>query len=152
MKRIILFVLGLCSWISVYSQNDRDLISSVIEKNFLNKIGDTLIVDVFNKKYKHHIVLESINVMFIDTTYIIDEYYNKNNYSYKQIKSIEELKNINQYKLIYLNFKNINKNISYQTQLIINNENSSPEFEIYYNIKSNSGEIKKVNYLRIFFR
>lgn len=152
MKRIILFVLGLCSWISIYSQNDRDLISSVIEKNFLNKIGDTLIVDVFNKKYKHHIVLESINVMFIDTTYIIDEYYNKNNYSYKQIKSIEELKNINQYKLIYLNFKNINKNISYHTQLIINNENSSPEFEIYYNIKSNSGEIKKVNYLRIFFR
>lgn len=152
MKRIILFALGLCSWISIYSQNDRDLISSVIEKNFLNKIGDTLIVDVFNKKYKHHIVLESINVMFIDTTYIIDEYYNKNNYSYKQIKSIEELKNTNQYKLIYLNFKNINKNISYQTQLIINNENSSPEFEIYYNIKSNSGEIKKVNYLRIFFR
>lgn len=152
MKRFILFIIVLCSWISINSQNDRDLISFVIEKNFLNKIGDTLIVDVINKKYKHHIVLESINVMFIDTTYIIDEYYNKSNYSYKQIKGIEELKNINQYKLIYLNFKNINKNILYQTQLIINNENSSPEFEICYNIKSNSGEIKKLNYLRIFFR
>ena len=152
MKRIILFVVGMCSWILINSQNDRVLISSIIEKNFLNKIGDTLIVDVVNKKYKHYIILESINIMYEDSTYMIDEYKNTNNFKYKKIYNIEDLENINDYIFIYLNFKNLNKNILYQTQLIINNENSSPEFEICYKIKSNSGDVKKLNYLRIFFR
>ena len=152
MKRIILFIVGMCSWILINSQNDRVLINSVIEKNFLNKIGDTLIVDVVNKKYKHHIILESINIMYEDSTCVIDEYKNTNNFKYKKIYNIEDLENINNYNLIYLNFKNLNKNIIYQTQLIINNKNSSPEFEICYKIKSNSGDVKKLNYLRIFFR
>ena len=152
MKRIILFVVGMCSWILINSQNDRVLISSIIEKNFLNKIGDTLIVDVVNKKYKHYIILESINIMYEDSTYMIDEYKNTNNFKYKKIYNIEDLENINDYIFIYLNFKNLNKNILYQTQLIINNKNSSPEFEICYKIKSNSGDVKKLNYLRIFFR
>lgn len=152
MKRIILFVVGMCSWILINSQNDRVLISSIIEKNFLNKIGDTLIVDVVNKKYKHYIILESINIMYEDSTCVIDEYKNINKFKYKKIYNIEDLENINNYIFIYLNFKNLNKNILYQTQLIINNENSSPEFEICYKIKSKSGDVKKLNYLRIFFR
>lgn len=152
MKRIILFVVGMCSWILINSQNDRILISSIIEKNFLNKIGDTLIVDVVNKKHKHYIILESINIMYEDSTCVIDEYENTNNFKYKKIYNIEDLENINNYVFIYLNFKNLNKNILYQTQLIINNENSSPEFEICYKIKSKSGDVKKLNYLRIFFR
>ena len=152
MKRIILFVIGMCSWILINSQNDRELISFVIEKNFLNKIGDTITVDVINKRYVHYIILESINVMFIDSTQVFDEYNKESGYKYMVINNVEDLDNINNYIFIYLNFKNINKNILYQTQLIINNKNSSPEFEICYKIKSNSGDVKKLNYLRIFFR
>lgn len=79
MKKLLFFVIGMMGWVVVNSQNDRDIISFVIEKNFLYSIGDTFYVDVLNKKQKHEIILESINVMYIDSICYIDEFYKQNN-------------------------------------------------------------------------
>lgn len=151
MKKLIFFVIGMMGWVVINSQNDRDVISFVIEKNFLYSIGDTIHVEVLNKKYQHVLVLESINVMYIDSIYYIDEYNKKNKYTYFTINKPEDLNKIKNYNLLYLNFKNINKNVFYQTQLIIRDKTASPKFEICYNIKSKSGDTKKLTYLRIFF-
>ncbi|MFA5528687.1 MAG: hypothetical protein WC996_08760 [Peptostreptococcales bacterium] len=151
MKKLLFFVIGMMGWVVVNSQNDRDIISFVIEKNFLYSIGDTFYVDVLNKKQKHEIILESINVMYIDSICYIDEFNKQNKYKYITINNPQDLNNFKDYELIYLNFKNINKNIPYQTQLIIKDKTASPKFEICYNIKSKSGDTKKLTYLRIFF-
>lgn len=151
MKRFIFFIIGMAGWITINSQSDRDIISYVIEKNFLYNIGDTFYVDVNNKKQKHEIVLESINVMYVDSIIYMDEYNKKNIYKYSTIKDLNILNQFKDYKLIYLNFKNLNKNIKYETHLIIRDKEASPKFEICYNIKSKSGDVKKLNYLRIFF-